>query len=168
VRLLPLPINDTCFTERIVGSADFAGMLDRLGVDRLETVEGGRWIVDPSHRVSRLGARLAAGGVALARALGYRLLCCPVGTGRKQDQVLARLGIAAAPNLPVVPVPAFDDALRVMYVFPHQPGPRLRELVDRMTLELELPAPRCVRPGRSEGVLERPTVTVGRDSPLSP
>jgi N-acyl-L-homoserine lactone synthetase len=75
VRLLPLSDVDRCFTEQLIGSASLEQVLHRLRVSRAETIEGGRWVVDPAHRRSRLGVLLAAGGVAVARALEYRMLC---------------------------------------------------------------------------------------------
>ncbi len=138
VRLLPVPNGDICFTEELIGIPRFAAMLRGLGVNRGETIEGGRWIVDSIHRGSRLGVLLAAGGLAVARALEYRMLCCPVGTGTKQDRLLERLGLAAVPNLPPIAVPHLHDSLRVMHVFPSHPPGYLRELMDRMAVELKL------------------------------
>ena len=138
VRLLPVPNGDVCFTEELIGMPRFAAMLRGLGVNRQETIEGGRWIVDSIHRGSRLGVLLAAGGLAVARAFEYRMLCCPVGTGSKQDRVLARLGLTAVPNVPLIAVPHLDDSLRVMHVFPSHPAAFLGELMDRMTVELNL------------------------------
>jgi hypothetical protein len=139
VRLLPLPDYDKGLTEQLIGPDRFAGMLRGLGVDRSESIEGGRWLVDPLHRSAQLGVLLAAGGVAVARALGFRVLFCPVGTRKNQDRVLARLGLAAIPNLPLIAAPHLDDDLRVMYVFPSRPVPHFRELMDRMAVELQLP-----------------------------
>jgi hypothetical protein len=139
VRLLPVPDGDVCFTEQLVGPVRFAEILSELGVDRSQTIEGGRWVVDPTHRPARLGVRLAAGGVAVARALGYRMLCCPVGTGRKQDRVLARLGWAPVPDVPLIAVPQLDDELRVMHMFPARAALHVRVLMETMAVELKLP-----------------------------
>jgi N-acyl-L-homoserine lactone synthetase len=144
VRLLPVPDDDICLTEQLFGPARFAEMLRGLGVKRSETIEGGRWIVDPTHRTARLGVLLAAGGVAVARALGYRMLCCPAGTRRKQDRVLSRLGFAAVPGLPLLAVPQLDDDLRMMHVFTSRPAPHFRELMDTMAVELKLSTTHCV------------------------
>ena len=53
VRLLPVPDGDVCFTEQLVGPARFAEILSDLGVDRSQTIEGGRWVVDPTYRAGR-------------------------------------------------------------------------------------------------------------------
>ena len=58
VRLLPVPARDLCLTEQLIGPARFAQMLRTLNVNRVETIEGGRWVVDPAHRVGRLGGTL--------------------------------------------------------------------------------------------------------------
>jgi hypothetical protein len=139
VRLLPLPDDDKCLTEQLIGPVRFAEILRGFGVDRSECIEGGRWIVDPAHRSAQLGVLLAAGGVAVARALGFQVLFCPVGTRKTQDRMLARLGLAAIPNLPLIAAPHLDDDLRVMYVFPSHPVPNFRELMDKMAGELQLP-----------------------------
>jgi N-acyl-L-homoserine lactone synthetase len=139
VRLLPVREVDVCLTEDLVGVTMFAAMLRSLGVHRSQTMEGGRWVVDPMHRAARLGVRLAAGGVAIARASGYRLLCCPAGTARNQDRVLARLGLSAVLDFPLIPVPHLDDRLRVMHVLPSGAPPRLRELMVIMATELKMP-----------------------------
>jgi len=139
VRLLPMSDHSSCLTEQLLGPSRFASMLRGLRVSRSQMIEGGRWIVDPTRRGARLGVLLAAGGVAVARALEYEVLCCPVGTARKQDRVLARLGLAAVPDIPLVAVPHLDDQLRVMHVFPSRPVPQLRELMDAMAIRLDLP-----------------------------
>jgi N-acyl-L-homoserine lactone synthetase len=138
VRLLPIRAGDLCFTEQLIGSSRFAQMLRGLDVHRSQTMEGGRWIVDPAHRAGRLGLLLAAGGVAVARALAYRLLVCPVGTATKQDRVLARLGLGAVAGVPLIAVPHLDDSLRVMHVFPSHVGRDFREMMDTVALELKL------------------------------
>jgi Acetyltransferase (GNAT) domain len=142
VRLLPVSARDLCLTEQLIGPVRFAQMLRTLNVNRVETIEGGRWVVDPPHRVGRLGVLLAAAGVAVARALRYRMLVCPVGTGRKQDRVLARLGLGTVADVPLITVPHLDDAVRVMHVFPSRVGPILRELMDSAAVELKLPRTR--------------------------
>jgi N-acyl-L-homoserine lactone synthetase len=139
VRLLPVADSGMCLTEELIGAARFAEMLYGLGANRSQSVEGGRWVVEPTYRTRGLGVRLAAAGVAVARALGYRVLFCPAGTGGKQDRVLARLGLAAVPDMPLIPVPHLDDELRLMCVCPGRPAPHLRELMDSMTVALKWP-----------------------------
>jgi hypothetical protein len=138
VRLLPVSNDAMCLTEQLIGIDRFADMLQALRACRGESIEGGRWVVDPTYRVLGLGRSLAAGGVAVARALRARLLFCPVGIGGKQDRVLARLGLAAVPNLPLIGAPQFDDELRLMYVCPNRLTPHFRELVDGMECRLRL------------------------------
>ena len=59
VRLLPVHALDLCLTEQLIGPVRFAQMLRTLNVNRVETIEGGRWVVDPAHRVGRLGVLLS-------------------------------------------------------------------------------------------------------------
>jgi hypothetical protein len=66
------------------------------------------------------------------------MLFCPVGTGTKQDRVLARLGLAAVENLPLIAAPHFDDELRLMHVFPSRSAPHFRKLMDSMAMALKL------------------------------
>jgi hypothetical protein len=54
--------------------------------------------------------------------------------------VLARLGWAPFPDVPLIAVPHLDDELRVMHVFPSRPPPQVGELMDTMAVELKLPA----------------------------
>ena len=167
-RLLPVPEGDISFTEQLVGTARFAEMLSDLGVRRSQTIEGGRWVVDPTHRASRLGVFLAAGGLAVARASGYRMLCCPVGTGRKQDRVLARLGWAPVPDVPLIAVPQLNDELRVMHMFPTRAAEHVRVLMDTMAVELKLPSTQRLEDEGTEAVVVAArTCTRCRPSPLS-
>jgi hypothetical protein len=138
VRLLPVSNEAMCLTEQLIGIGRFTEMLHALGANRGESIEGGRWVVDPMYRVLRLGVLLAAGGVAVARAFRSRLLFCPVGTGRKQDRVLSRVGLAAVSGLPLISAPQFDDELRLMYVCPDRPAPHFRETVERMATVLKV------------------------------
>jgi hypothetical protein len=61
-----------------------------------------------------------------------------VGTARKQDRVLARLGLRAVPAVPLVAVSHLDDTLRVMHVFLSRVEPHLQELMDIVAVELKL------------------------------
>jgi hypothetical protein len=134
-----VPVNGACgLTEQLLGANHFATALRVLGVERSRTIEGGRWMVDPTCRASRLAALLAAGGVAVARALGFEVLLCPVGTRGRQDRLLARLGLQPVPELPLVQVPQLDDELRVMYVHAVRPPTHFCELMDMMGEELRL------------------------------
>jgi hypothetical protein len=66
------------------------------------------------------------------------LLFCPVGTGSKQDRVLARVGLAAVPGQPLIAVPQFEDELRLMHVCPSRPPSHVRELVADMAILLKV------------------------------
>jgi hypothetical protein len=136
--MLPVSGCDTTLTERLIGPDRFAAMFRSVGVERSNSIEGGRWIVDPLHRSARLGVLLAAGGVAVARTLGFRMLFCPVGTRGGQARALARLGLAPVPELPLIAAPELDDELQVMYVFPDQPTVHFHDLMNVMAAELKL------------------------------
>ena len=122
VRLLPVPARDLCLTEQLIGPARFAQMLRTLNVNRVETIEGGRWVVDPAHRVGRLGVLSSRSRVAVAQALGYRMLVFPVGTGRNRIACWHVL-VSNCADLPLFTVPHLDDAVRVMHVFPSRSAP---------------------------------------------
>ena len=59
--------------------------------------------------------------------------------------MLARLGLAAVPNLSPIAVPHLDDQLRVMHVFPSRPAPHFRALMDTMAAELKLASSQASR-----------------------
>jgi N-acyl-L-homoserine lactone synthetase len=158
VRLLPMPVGNLCLTEQLIGPATFAQMLHALNVNRLQIIEGGRWVVDPAHRVGRIGVLLAAGGVALAEALKYRMLVCPAGTGHNQDRLLERLGLHAVAEQPLIAAPHLDDTLRVMHVFPSRARANLRELMDTVAEQLKLP-------GVASAVEPNPAMTWERSQP---
>jgi hypothetical protein len=75
VRVYPLAAGGPqCSTERLLGEERFSEMLFRLGKDRDNTIEIGRWVVDPALRAQGslapgIGVQLAAGAGALAFAL---------------------------------------------------------------------------------------------------
>lgn len=140
VRLLPVSASEVCLTERLLGPGPFAKMLACLGVNRSQSIEAGRWIVDPSHRdrASRIAMLLAAGGAAAARAFGFAMGFCAAGTRDKQDLLLARLGLQQVPELPLIFVPELDDELRVLYLNANSPALHLREFMDTMAAVLQL------------------------------
>lgn len=145
VRNVPLIGGVTCLTEHLLGRRLFDEMLETFGVERKDAVESSRWMVDPDFRSSRTGLLLAAGGVSVARAFGFELLFCSVGTRDKQDRVLSRLGLRRVPELPVIHVPEYNDELCVMFIQPHRPTPRLAELMAEMDVELK------IKPMRNSG-----------------
>jgi hypothetical protein len=140
VRLVPPVAGLTGITDRVLGPECLAETLASLEVTREQTVESSRWIADPDFRALRVGVMLAAGAVATARALGFKLLFCAVGTRDKQDRVLSRLGLRRVPGIPLVQVPAFDDELCVMYIYPESPPTHLAELMAEMDVALQLKA----------------------------
>ena len=155
VRLL-IPVAHTPgVTEGLLGLERFMSMLKLLGATRNGSIEAGRWIADPAYRGSRVGVLLAAGAIATARSLSVKVLFCPVGTREKQDRVLARLGLKPVPHVPLIAMPAFDDEVRVMHIFPAQPLPHIAELMDAMATELRLW-------GKTTFVSGSPTAGVGK------
>jgi hypothetical protein len=138
IRNVPLTKGVTCMTERLLGQTRFAEIFATLGVERRDAVECGRWMVDPDFRSSRIGMLLAEGAITTAHAFGFKLLFCSVGTRNKQDLMVSRLGLCRVPDLPLVPVPEFDDELCVMYIQPTRPMPNFAELRVEMNVELEL------------------------------
>ena len=138
VRNVPVADGVRCLTERLLGAARFAEMLEGFGVERHRAVESSRWMVDPNFRSLRIGVLLAAGAVTAAHAFGFELLFCSVGTRDRQDRVLSRLGLRRVPELPVIPVPEYNDELCVMYIRPDRPPPHFAELMAEMDAELKL------------------------------
>jgi hypothetical protein len=128
----------TGITERLVGQEQFAEMLATFGLERKDVVECGRWIVDRNFRAFRIGMLLAAGAVTTAYAFGFRLLFCSVGTRDRQDHILSHLGLRRVAGLPLVPVPAFNDELCVMYIQPDLPPSHFAELMAEMYEKLGL------------------------------
>jgi hypothetical protein len=149
VRNVPVTEGVTCLTERLLGEARFAEMLAAFGVERKGAVETSRWMVDPDFRALRVGVLLAAGAVTAAHASGFELLFCSVGTRDRQNVVLSRLGLRRVPEMPLIPVPEYNDELCVMYIQPDCPTSRFAELMAEMDVELKLkptPNPRDQRP----------------------
>jgi N-acyl-L-homoserine lactone synthetase len=142
VRTVPIAEGVVGITECLLGQKQFAEMLTSLDMDRRDVVESSRWTVDPFFRASRIGVLLAAGGVAVARALGFKLLLCSVGTRNKQDIILSRLGVRRVAGLSLIPVPEFNDDLCVMQIQPHHPQPHFAELMAEMDAELMLASSR--------------------------
>jgi predicted GNAT family N-acyltransferase len=137
-RLLPLTNGSTGLTESCLGKGPLEQMLQDLGVERAEAIEGGRWLAHPDHRHHRLGVLLAAAAVTLARHLGYRILLCSVGTQNKQHRVLACLGLRPVPTVASFYSETFADTLQVMYITPSQPTPHFGATMDMMVEKLGL------------------------------
>ena len=108
-------------TETILGEELFLEVLQQQGVQRSDTVEIGRWVVDPAYRANgRPGAQLAAAAATLATTLGggtvarRGMVVCSVGTGDHQDLLLAHIGLTAVPVAQPIRCDDFNDDVRVM------------------------------------------------------
>jgi len=147
VRVYPLVLNGLpCVTEKILGQKTFSEMLHKLGAKRTETVEIGRWIVDPAYRASgRPGVQLAAASAALAITLGNgsvfqrKIIVCSAGTGNRQDLMLARIGLSAARAVEAITCDDFKDNVRVMYCLDTQQlNPRFLRVIIKMAKTIGL------------------------------
>jgi N-acyl-L-homoserine lactone synthetase len=147
VRVYPLlPNGLPCVTEMILGQKTFSQMLCKLGAKRTETVEIGRWIVDPAYRASgRPGLQLAAASAALAMTLGNgsvfqrRIIVCSAGTGDRQDLMLARIGLSAGRAAEAINCDDLKDNVRVMYCLDtRQLNPRFLRLIIKMVKTIGL------------------------------
>jgi hypothetical protein len=56
----------------------------------------------------------------------------------RQNVVLSRLGLRRVPEMPLIPVPEYNDELCVMYIQPDRPTSRFAELMAEMDVELKL------------------------------
>jgi hypothetical protein len=141
----------SCVTEQILGEKTFSEMLHKLGAQRTETVEIGRWIVHPAYRAGgRPAVQLAAASAALAITLGNGSLAqrgivvCSAGTGDGQDLMLARIGLAAVPTTEPIKCDEFKDDVRVMYcINTQQLNPRFRRIMDEMAKTIGLTEALC-------------------------
>jgi hypothetical protein len=141
VRVYPL-ISDgfSCLTEQILGEKTFSELLHKLGAQRTETVEIGRWIVHPAYRASgRPAVQLAAASAALAITLENSslvqrgIVVCSAGTGDGQDSMLARIGLAEVPTTEPIKCDEFQDHVRVMYcINTQQLNPRFLRIMHEM------------------------------------
>jgi hypothetical protein len=141
----------SCVTEQILGEKTFSEMLHKLGAQRTETVEIGRWIVHPAYRASgRPAVQLAAASAALAITLGNAslvqrgIVVCSAGTGDRQDLMLARIGLAAVPATEPIKCDEFKDTVRVMYcINTQQLNPRFLRIMDEMAKTIGLTKALC-------------------------
>jgi hypothetical protein len=140
------PNGPACVTERILGEKRFSETLHELGAVRTETIEIGRWIVHPGYRAKRRpGAQLAAASAALAARLANSelarqgIVVCSVGTGDRQDAMLARIGLAPVPAVDPIDSDDFNDRVRMMYCNnTQQLHPRFRRMMHDMAKTLGL------------------------------
>jgi hypothetical protein len=127
-------------TETILGEDSFLEMLRRQGVQRSDTVEIGRWVVDPAYRTNgRAATQLAAAAAMLATTLGngtvarQGMVVCAVGTGDQQDLLLSHIGLTAAPVNQPIRNNNFNDDVRVMQsIGTKQLHPRFRSVMKEM------------------------------------
>jgi predicted GNAT family N-acyltransferase len=111
-----------CVVEQVLGQDAFAKFLAKQQVHRADTVEIGRWAVQPGHRGNgRTATRLAAAAAALAERLcngrptAQTMVVCAVGLGDGQDLLLSHIGMTTATCGPPINCEDFNDDVRVMY-----------------------------------------------------
>jgi hypothetical protein len=115
-----------CLTEVLLGEEQFSEMLRRLGKQRDNVIEIGRWVVDPALRIQSslapgIGAQLAAGAGALAFALVNQsddvngVAIFSVGSRDQQYMMLSRLGLKPISGIEPVISAEYGDVIRVMY-----------------------------------------------------
>jgi len=145
VRIYPLAVDGPpCLTELLLGEAQFSRMLRVMGRHRNDTIEIGRWVVDPALRISGslapgIAVQLAAGAGALAFALVNQsedengIAIFSAGSRDKQFQVLSRLGLIPVSGIDPVASTEYDDVIRVMYCTDTQQlQSRFRRMMDAM------------------------------------
>ena len=140
-----------CLTETLIGEDQFAQMLRRMGKNRNNTIEIGRWVVDPTFRTGNslapgIGVLLAAGAGALAFALAGQsedgnnaVAMFSAGSRDKQYLVLSRLGLKSVSGIDPIVSTEYDDVIRVMCCTDTQElQPRFRRLMDAMAEAIRL------------------------------
>jgi hypothetical protein len=127
VRVYPLAGGGPpCLTETLLGEEQFSQMLRRLGKHRDNSIEIGRWVVDPALRALNslapgIGVQLAAGAGALALALVNQsedvngIAIFSAGSRDKQCLMLSRLGLRPVSGIEPLISSEYDDVIRVMY-----------------------------------------------------
>jgi hypothetical protein len=127
VRVYPLAGNGVpCLTETLLGEKQFFQTLRTLGSNRDNTIEIGRWVVDPTLRAKNglapgIGVQLAASAGALALALVNQsedvnaIAIFSAGSRDNQYLMLSRLGLRPVPRIEPVISTDYDDVIRVMY-----------------------------------------------------
>jgi hypothetical protein len=121
-RVYHLASGPPCLAEAISGEQPFSNMLSTLGVERVNAVEIGRWIMHPAYRAGgRPAVLLAAGAAAVAIRLGNGsvaqrgVVVCSAGTRDRQDLMLRRIGLVNAPHSEPVEYEPYRDRLQVLY-----------------------------------------------------
>jgi hypothetical protein len=127
VRVYPLAGNrPPCLTETLLGEKQFRETLLKLGSDRNNAIEIGRWVVDPALRAQNglapgIGVQLAASAGALALALvnqseaANAIAIFAAGSQDNQYLMLSRLGLKTVSGIEPVISTDYDDVIRVMY-----------------------------------------------------
>jgi hypothetical protein len=145
VRVYPLAGGGPpCLTETLLGAERFSQMLRKMGKHRYDTIEIGRWVVDPALRRTRnlapgIGVQLAAGAGALAFALVNQsddangVAIFSAGSRDKQYLMLSRLGLKPVSEIDPVISTEYDDVIRVMYcTSTHKLQFRFRRMMEAM------------------------------------
>jgi hypothetical protein len=110
----------------LLGEEQFSRMLHRMEKRRENTIEIGRWVVDPSLRMLRnlapgIGVQLAAGAAALTFAIVNQsedvngVAISSAGSSDNQYLLLSRLGLKPVSGIKPVTSTEYDDVIRVMY-----------------------------------------------------
>jgi hypothetical protein len=127
VRVYPLAGNGVpCLTETLLGEKQFLEILRTLGSHRNNTIEIGRWVVDPALRAQNglapgIGVQLAASAGALALALVNQseavnaIAIFSAGSRDNQYQMLSRLGLRPVSGIEPLISTEYDDVIQVMY-----------------------------------------------------
>lgn len=139
VRLLPLEVARTGLCEQLLGSTRLEAVLARLGTTRAHTAETGGWVLDRHHRSTALAFRQCALVAALAEYLGLQMLIGANGTRDGQARALKRIaGYHAVPELHPIPVPRYDDEVRICYTrgLDSDGRPRLQSIRKQLLSEL--------------------------------
>jgi GNAT acetyltransferase-like protein len=145
VRVYPLAGNGVpCLTETLLGEKQFLQTLRTLGSDRNNTIEIGRWVVDPALRAQNglapgIGVQLAASAGALALALvnqsedANAIAIFSAGSRDNQYLMLSRLGLKPVSGIEPLSSTDYDDVIQVMYCARNQKlQRRFQRMMDAM------------------------------------
>ena len=145
VRVYPLAGNGVpCLTETLLGEKQFLKTLRTLGSHRNNTIEIGRWVVDPALRAQNglapgIGVQLAASAGALALALvnqsedANAIAIFSAGSRDNQYLMLSRLGLRPVSGIEPLTSTEYDDVIRVMYCARNQKlQRRFQRMMDAM------------------------------------
>ena len=145
VRVYPLAGNGVpSLTETLLSEEQFLQTLRRLGSRRDNTIEIGRWVVDPALRAQNglaagIGIQLAASAGALALALMNQsedvnaIAIFSAGSRDNQYLMLSRLGLRPVSGIKPVISTEYNDVIRVMYCARNQKlQPRFQRMMDAM------------------------------------